>query len=347
MLRSPETLEELLDPAWLTAALQERYPGIAVTHVEPGPVVSRVSTNARFRIECAGGVPEGLSPYLCAKSYFGEWGVGARAAGEPEACFYRDLAGPSGIRTLRAVYADVDHVTNNSVIITEDVVPEGAVFLDALSDYTPDQTAQSLEQLAQLHSSTWMSPAWSTQSWLETRLRGYTEVRGLAEIKFNFEGPIGGHVPDGARDAERLYGAYSALAADTPSVTPWCVIHGDAHVGNVYLDGEGRPSFVDWQLAQRAPWYLDVGYHITSTLTIEDRRAHEEDLLRHYLGALSAGGVDVPSWDDARRTFRLGMLHGFYLWGITLKVDPAITGALQERLGTAVDDHGVLADLGF
>ena len=48
-------------------------------------IVSRVSTNARFRIECAGGVPDGLSPYLCAKSYFGEWGVGARNAGEPEA----------------------------------------------------------------------------------------------------------------------------------------------------------------------------------------------------------------------------------------------------------------------
>src|SRR5690606_28593695 len=56
----PLTLDEALTPEWLTAALGTRHPGIEVTAVEPGPVISRVATNARFRIECAGGVPEGL-----------------------------------------------------------------------------------------------------------------------------------------------------------------------------------------------------------------------------------------------------------------------------------------------
>ena len=46
----PDTLDEVLDPAWLSAALGLSFPGIEVTDVHPGPVVSRVSTNARFRI---------------------------------------------------------------------------------------------------------------------------------------------------------------------------------------------------------------------------------------------------------------------------------------------------------
>lgn len=96
---------------------------------------------------------------------------------------------------------------------------------------------------------------------------------------------------------------------------------------------------------QRGPWYLDVGYHLAATLTVEDRRRSGRDLVRHYLNHMRAGGVDVPVEDEAWRELRRGMVHGFYLWGITLVVDPPITTALLERLGTAVDDHSAFGDL--
>ena len=91
----PDSLAEALSAEWLSSALGSAYPGIRITAVEPGPVVSRVSTNARFRIECADGLPAGLSPNLCLKGYFGDAGAAARRAGIPEASFYRDLAEPS------------------------------------------------------------------------------------------------------------------------------------------------------------------------------------------------------------------------------------------------------------
>jgi thiamine kinase-like enzyme len=341
----PDTLDEALSPSWLSGALGARFPGIEVTSVEPGPVISRVSTNARFRIDCAGGVPAGLSPHLCVKGYFSEVGWMFRHAGEPETCFCRDVADATGVRTLRSVYADVDAESHHGVIITEDVVEQGATFLDALSEYTAEQAAQSLEQLAQLHAGTWCNPAYADAPWLASRMLGYLERRGLKEIRENFAGPIGAGVPDAARDAERLYAAYGKLAATVPDVAPWSVVHGDAHVGNVFLDGTGRPSFLDWQLVQRGPWYLDVGYHLTSALTVDDRRRHERDLLRHYLDRLAAAGVDAPSWDDAWAGIRRGVLHGFYLWAITLKVDPAITTELLTRLGTAAADNDALASI--
>ena len=49
-------------------------------------------------------------------------GQQARFVGEAEALFYRELAEPTGVRTLRSLYADFDPVTANSVVITEDVV---------------------------------------------------------------------------------------------------------------------------------------------------------------------------------------------------------------------------------
>jgi hypothetical protein len=343
----PDTLEEVLTPAWLDQALGQRFPHVKVTQVTPGPVVSRVSTNARFHVECEGAMPPGLAHDLCVKGYFTDWSETAalsRTAGEPEARFYRDLSTSSGVRTLRSVYADIDPSTRHGVVITEDVAAAGATFLDALSDYTPDQAAASLEQYAVLHGRTWESDELA-QSWLSPRVESTLKVRGLREIRGNFEGPIGSRVPEEVRDAERLVEAIRRLAAAVPAARPRCLLHGDAHVGNLYLDASGQPCLVDWQLVQAGPWYLDVGYHLACAVGVEDRRSSERDLLGHYLDRLGAEGGEVPSWDEAWQSIRVGMLYGFFLWAITLKVAPPITTVMLERLGTAVADHDAYSSI--
>jgi hypothetical protein len=35
----------------------------------------------------------------------------------------------------------------------------------------------------------------------------------------------------------------------------------------------------------------------------------------------------------------VGMVYGFFLWSITLKVHPTVIAAMLERLGVAVADH--------
>jgi hypothetical protein len=339
---APETLEEGLSPGWLTAALSQRYPGIRVVDVEPGPVVSRVSTNARFRMTPAEPLPDGVPPTLCLKGYFGSFGSLARSAGIPEAHFYRDLEPSLTVRTLRCHYADVDLAAGHGVVITEDVEAGGGVFLTSSTPYSADQVAESLEQLAALHGATWEADAWAKAPWLATRLARTLEGRGLPEIRRNFEGDNGRGVPEAVRDAQRLVDAYRALAAETENARPWCVIHGDTHVGNLFLDAAGRPSFLDWQLVQRGGWYLDVGYHIASTLSPDDRRTHERELLTHYLKCLAATGVRAPSFDEGWQAIARGMLHGFFLWAITFKVDAPTIAVLLHRLGTAVADHEAL-----
>jgi hypothetical protein len=341
----PETLEELLSPAWLSAALGRRFPGIEVTKVTRGTVVSRVSTNACFRIECAGGLPKGLSPDLCAKGYFGDFGTLARNTGLAESSFYRDIAEATGVRTLRSVFAGCDAATGLSVVITEDVIARGATFIDGRSAYSVDQLRQSLAELAKLHAGTWQRAEYARADWLATRFDSYTMYRGVPDIRFNFEGPIGARVPKQVRDAQRLFDRYVALGRELAKAEPWCVIHGDTHVGNLFLEADGSPALVDWQLVQRAPWYVDVGYHIASSLPVEERRKHERELLRHYLDRLAAGGAPAPSFDAAWRDIRRGILHGFYLWGITRVVDPSITTILLERLGNAAADHEVFASI--
>ena len=344
----PDTLEEVLSPAWLNQALGQRFPRVRVGRVTLGPVVSRVSTNARFRLEWEGAAPPDLARDLCVKGYFTDWSATAalsRTAGEPEAWFYRDLAPASGVRTLCSVYADVDPSTRHGVVITEDVAAAGATFLDALSHYTPDQASASLEQYAVLHGRTWESGDLD-RTWLKPRVESTLKARGLREIRGNFEGPIGSGVPEEVRDAERLVDTIRRLGGELARSRPRSLLHGDAHVGNLYLDASGQPCLVDWQLVQAGPWYLDVGYHLACAIGVEDRRRSERDLLEHYLERLGAEGGEVPPWDEAWRSIRVGMLYGFFLWAITLKVAPPITTVMLERLGTAVADHDAYSSIG-
>jgi hypothetical protein len=345
-LAVPDTLEEALDPTWLTQALGRRFPGVKVVSVTPGPIVARVSVNARFAVEFDGEVPPELPPNLCIKGYFSdclEAAAASRRAGIPEAMFYRTLAPASGVRTLECFYADVDPTTQHGAVITADVASDGATFLDALSAYSADQVAESLEQYAILHGRSWGRDALD-EPWLGPRLAGVMAGRGRPEIRGNFDGPIGAGVPDDVRDAERLLEAAGSLAHRLETEDPRCMLHGDAHVGNLYLDRTDKPCLVDWQLVQYAPWYLDVGYHLACTLDPAQRRRVESDLLAHYVDRLRGEGVDPPSGDELRRGIALGSLYGFYLWSITLKVAPPVTTEMLRRLGAAVSDHDAYAE---
>jgi aminoglycoside phosphotransferase (APT) family kinase protein len=238
----------------------------------------------------------------------------------------------------------VDPTTNHGVVITEDVVVDGATFLDALSPYSVDQAAMSLEQLAILHGRTWATSRLA-KPWLEPRLETTMRARGLTEVRGNFEGSNGTRVPPDVRDAERLLAVVERLPPLLARAEPACLLHGDAHVGNLYLDAGGRPCLVDWQLVQRGPWFLDVGYHLGCAVAVDDRRRRERDLLSHYLDRLRAEGGEPPEWDVAWHAIAVGMVYGFFLWAITLKVHPTVIAAMLERLGSAVEDHDAYASV--
>jgi len=329
-----------MDPDWLTAVLAPVFPGLAIQSATALDEVSRVSTNIRFAVELERPI-DGFPSSLCLKGYYTENGRLYRPVGVTEALFYRDLSGSVPIRTLRCLYAEADQKSSNSVVITEDVVPLGATFLDGLSPFSPDQVAESVSQLARLHAFGWNRTDLDELPWLSPRLDSYLVFRGLKEVLFNFDGPIGSGVPREVADGNRLVEAYRSLSEQIHEDRVWTLVHGDPHVGNLYLDGTRQPCLLDWQLAQRAPSYLDVGYHIASSLTVEDRRRSEGDLFALYRETLLAQGVEPPEWAVSWTGYGRGVLHGLYLWAITLAVDPAITAELLTRLGTAAADHNV------
>ena len=85
---------------------------------------------------------------------------------------------------------------------------------------------------------------------------------------------------------------------------PHTVIHGDTHIGNLFLD-DGRVGFLDWGIINVNTPMRDISYLLTMAMSIDDRRAHERDLLRFYLDLRAAAGATQITFDDAWRAHRI------------------------------------------
>lgn len=93
------------------------------------------------------------------------------------------------------------------------------------------------------------------------------------------------YLMDGARCNEALDRYY---AERNPRFRT--LLHGDTHLGNVYFTADGRIGFLDWSAFHFGSCFHDIAYHLTSMLSVEDRRAHEMEILDHYLESLHRKG---------------------------------------------------------
>jgi len=100
----------------------------------------------------------------------------------------------------------------------------------------------------------------------------------------------------------------ATLRACVPAIGPWLLarqerfgpVHGDYRLDNL-LFGDGVWA-VDWQTLSLALPARDLAYLVATSLSPEDRRAHERDVVAAYHRALLGYGVaDYPlelCWED-------------------------------------------------
>ena len=84
----------------------------------------------------------------------------------------------------------------------------------------------------------------------------------------------------------------------TLTEAPQTLLHGDPHIGNTYVLPDDTVGFLDWQMARRGNFSLDLGYFLQGALTIEDRRKGERDLVEEYRNALTLPADEMPSADE-------------------------------------------------
>jgi hypothetical protein len=107
--------------------------------------------------------------------------------------------------------------------------------------------------------------------------------------------------PEHAEVCERFVAVADAWDADRRP--PLGLVHGDYRLDNM-LFHDGTCTVVDWQTLGFGPAMRDAAYFLGSALPVEERRAHEESLLRAYHDELLAHGVAGFSWEQCWEEYR-------------------------------------------
>jgi aminoglycoside phosphotransferase (APT) family kinase protein len=334
----PATVEELLDPEWLCANLDDIAGNERITAVEEIDASKTLAQKVRFRVDIDGPAGARTRTY-CAKAHLD---------GTPgndlfsEARFYREVGPMLDIRTPRAYFTAIDEPATQAMIIMDDVVGDGGRFLSAHTPYSLETTRDSLGQLARLHALTWGGSRTADLPWLSPRLREMATLFPAAMLQPLLDDGRGPDVAHELRDAPTVLAALERTADHETT----CMLHGDTHSGNVYLDLDGRACWLDWQIAQHGNWATDISYHLGTVLDAETRRKHEAELLRHYLDTLASHGVATPSWKQAWDLYTLSFSWGYFLWAITRISSRAVVLLHIPRLATALTDHDTFRRLG-
>jgi aminoglycoside phosphotransferase (APT) family kinase protein len=339
MSELPNRVEELTAD-WMAEAL-----GIPVTNVEVTEVIWGTATKVRLAVtsvESAGPATRDV----CVKGALGERfdvDMGPQSPYALEARFYAEVAPNLSCGLPAALFAAADE-RGQGIVVLPDLSVAGGRFGDPLSPLTPDQVAQALEVEAGWHSVPWAQPSLSLDSF-----PGFSASRLAGELLLStdmweqhFALDTSPALPDSLRDRERVLTAFRRLWEFEDGCEP-TLVHGDAHLGNIYIDPDGLVSFLDWQGVCLGALTLDVAYFLVGALNVTDRRRHEVALLDHYREALAAAGGPKLDRNSLLRAYRQHCLHGL-LWAVTPSwmQPPELCNAMTERYVAAVEDQETL-----
>ncbi len=236
-----------------------------------------------------------------------------------EISFYRHLAGRIGESLPRCHLAEYDAAEGWFTLVLEDL---GATVGDQIAGCSVEEARLALVELARVHAPVLGDLALGTAAWLNqpnplNRALLSALLPGFLE---RYRDRI---APEHAAVCERFVPSLDAWAQDRRP--PLGLVHGDYRLDNL-LFGHERCWVVDWQTVSWGPAMLDAAYFIGGGLGVEDRRAHERELVALYHGELLAHGVQHLSWEHCWEEYRRQTFHG-----ILMTVAASMVVARTER----------------
>lgn len=337
-------------PQWLGRALGTAFPGVQVASAERDRDRFGTAASARFELtyaERAGHADLPASVYV--KGGFDDkWRRRVWQALHQEVRFYGELAAQVPVNLAQCWFQGLNDAPQG-VLVMEDITRRGVRFGMNLARVSADDVASVLEQAALMHARWWGSPKLD-------RLAGWGEPQRVY-LRWSFRPKFWDELaarPHGELLVRALRDSPTALRAlhrlwDIMDAQPKTLLHGDLHGGNVFYERDGRAGFLDWQLVFAGCWAHDMSWIITTALDVEQRRAHEADLIRHYLSALRAHRGEAPSFDEAWLLHRQNAVHAAVSYGAApADADkPDIVNGAALRGFQAAVDHDVLDALGL
>lgn len=322
-MKIPQRPEDVTPP-WLTEVVQDVAPGAEAGRVEVIDAHSGTTGRARLRVEwLSGDLPNAVFAKLAPTDPIQRAMAIDLRMGAREARFYDSVGRELPVRVPRPIRSVWTKDGREYLMLLEDLESSGCDFprFETTGDLRVVRAA--VEALADLHGGFWNSARFANDlAWIEPPMRGDV---GLSLIGAGVE-QFGDTQPPAFHEVARIYLEHNAdlcdlLASGTPTL-----LHGDPHLGNMFLDGE-RVGLLDWACVARGPALRDVAYFLGASVSTELRRAEERGLIERYLDRLAASGAPAPSFDEAWRAYRIHVANAWVAATATLAA-----GARMQRL---------------
>jgi thiamine kinase-like enzyme len=354
---------EAITPQWLTAVLCPEVDGARVVGVK----VSRGDdgTSARRALDVVyndAGAKAGLPTQLFSKSTAtlgSRMLLGVTGIAEGESVFYNHARPDLKLRSPNAYYSGYDPKSHRSLVILEDLTARGWAFPNPMTNVVRRNDAEDMvSEMATYHGALWNSPRFRTDlsllqptyEWQENLNRkvGFQKrtLTGLERARDVVNSEL-------YAQRDKLYPAFMRSLA-LHRTAPATLLHQDLHLGNWLRDDNGQMGLYDWQCVAKGSWALDYSYALGGSLTTDDRREWQEDLLRLYLEQLKQRGApSVPSFDEAWLAYRQQPMHALAFALFTYggsRFEPELqpkdyTLASIERIAQHVTDLGSIEAL--
>jgi aminoglycoside phosphotransferase (APT) family kinase protein len=340
---------------WLTAVLCGKVPGATVTHVEVKPASS--GTHERHQLIVSyneEGQLAALPVSIFTKSLpsvvtrmIGGFNGTARVEGN----FYTQLRPALQIEAPLCYHSAYDRRTFAAIHLLEDMVAaKAATFCNHKTSVSRAMADDMIDLLASLHSRFYGDPALAeSYRWLASYPRWFTIGAEKMSTEYYTRKAFdsAAHVLPAkvlARRDEVWPATMRALAVHEGG--PQGLIHSDVHIGNWYRTSAGQMGLCDWQCLSRGHWSRDFAYAVTASLTPDDRRNWERDLLARYIERFAERTGVKPDFDLSFLHYRQQILHALAMWTITLCHSPLLpnmqpkptTFTMIERITTAMAD---------
>lgn len=333
-----------LTPAWMSTALAERHPGATVDNVTVE--LRDDGTNRRARLGLTYSAGTGPATVFVKAADPAHKELIRMTSG----MFHEPRLFNSGVilpLEHPMVYtALIDEDTYDFFMVMEDLNARHADPRDSTRPLSVEQAASGIRGLGRLHGRFWGQRVLENPAlgWLEP----FVPWDGMqyAPLPSALE-RLGDDAPEDvmALSIGDLIESIWKPYITTLTASPQTLLHGDPHIGNTYVLPGGEVGFLDWQVARRGSFSLDVGYFLQGALTIADRRAHERDLLAEYRDALALPADEMPTMDEVWLRYRASVAHGLTLWLCTASADGGLWQSAEVAVTLAQRYAAAYADL--
>ena len=322
-----------LTPGWVSAALDAPVRAVEVLDAHSG-TTGRVRLGLTYD-EAAPDAGRGrpvsvfvkLAPFNERQRRF----VDAVGLGVAEARFYRDVAARTPVRVPGVWHAAVSG--DRYVMVLEDLVASGVRFPAPDDPDLGSLVGRLVDELAGLHARFWGSRELVGGPLAFVGEGARLQFGGGGKFIARALASFAGTMPPVFTRVGELYVRRTPEIAALFDVEPRTLAHGDAHLGNLFVDGE-RPGFFDWGMVMPRAGMWDVAYLLCGSVPTALRRAQERAWIGRYVERLAALGVpfdEATAWEQYR-------LFAVYAWASATS-----TAGVGERWQSAAVGQGGMA----